>query len=237
MERAYDSRLRLASETDTGTVPAAISATGSSGSITILGSEQPITAPATPGTATVTISGTEGSTGCGGGVVVQSAENVTQSSSEAQSQQAECTVTYDTGSVSVTVNGFTAVALYRRYSTSVTVASALASVPASSVDTMQYDAAGNLTGKNGITSSLYDAEGRLCAIANETGGFTQYIYDGNGNRVAKGPISVFSCNVSNNGFSPMVSYVLDTDGKQLTEFNLSSGQWGWAHSNVFASTG
>ncbi|MDE1156352.1 MAG: hypothetical protein PW735_11580 [Acidobacteriaceae bacterium] len=499
MARAYDSRLRLASETDTGTVPAAISATGSSGSITILGSEQPITAPATPGTATVTISGTEGSTGCGGGVVVQSAENVTQSSSEAQSQQAECTVTYDTGSVSVTVNGFTAVALYRRYSTSVTVASALAaalnssgspvsatssgsvvtmtsiatgeasnyafsisngadfwglasgaslegggvgaisgydagtisvtvnginvsipwgssstpqslasalaaslqsagssiftatasgqeitlhsnavglttnwpisvvvsdssptepasfsasvsgmaggadgiaqstvlysytipatggfapngnllnvqdsvmgnwtygydglnrlisafaysgtyvgsniagatlgwsydsfgnrllqssnfagfptgsvqfagannravgiglaSVPASSVDTMQYDAAGNLTGKNGITSSLYDAEGRLCAIANETGGFTQYIYDGNGNRVAKGPISVFSCNVSNNGFSPMVSYVLDTDGKQLTEFNLSSGQWGWAHSNVFASTG
>jgi len=113
----------------------------------------------------------------------------------------------------------------------------LASSPSVSVDTLQYDAAGNLTGKDGTTTSLYDGEGRLCATANTTGGYTQYVYDSDGNRVAKGSISSFSCNLASNGFSATNSYVLSASGQQLTEINLQTGQWKWDHSNVFVGVG
>jgi len=45
----------------------------------------------------------------------------------------------------------------------------VASAPNASVDTLQYDAAGNLVGKDGFTQYAYDAEGRVCAVTNGTG--------------------------------------------------------------------
>jgi len=110
--------------------------------------------------------------------------------------------------------------------------------PEVSTETLQYDAAGNLTGKNyNPPSSAYDGEGRLCATANTTGGYTQYIYDADGNRIAKGSINSLSCNLGSNNFSATNSYVVGATGEQLTEINVQSGGWKWDHSNVFASIG
>jgi len=99
------------------------------------------------------------------------------------------------------------------------------------------DAAGN-TSSDGTNSYLYDGEGRLCAMGTRlvSGGLAmfQYIYDADGNRVAKGIITSFSCNASSNGFTPTSSYVLDQDGHQVTEMAQSSGQNAWAHTNVYA---
>ena len=61
---------------------------------------------------------------------------------------------------------------------------------------------------------------------------TGYIYDAEGNRVAKGTLSSFSCNLSNDGFSVTNQYVVGLDGEQLGERG-GSGQW-W-HTNIFAN--
>ena len=51
-----------------------------------------------------------------------------------------------------------------------------------------YDAAGNVTADN-ANYYLYDGEGRVCAVQDRTfGGMTEYIYDAEGTRVAKGTI-------------------------------------------------
>lgn len=61
---------------------------------------------------------------------------------------------------------------------------------------------------------------------------TGYIYDADGNRVAKGTISTWgSCDPSVNGFTPTAEYVRDQAGHQLSEF--VPGQGGtmvWQHS-------
>jgi hypothetical protein len=55
-----------------------------------------------------------------------------------------------------------------------------------------YDTAGNVI-NDGVNSYLYDAEGRICAVANSPvpgmTTMTEYIYDAEGNRVAKGSIT------------------------------------------------
>ena len=64
---------------------------------------------------------------------------------------------------------------------------------------------------------------------------TQYLYDAEGRRVAKGSISSFSCDTTANGFTATAVYVLGPDGEQMTEMAAnSSGGWQWAHTNVFA---
>lgn len=99
-----------------------------------------------------------------------------------------------------------------------------------------YDGAGN-TRSDPLNSYLYDGEGRICAMQNGTT-MTQYIYDADGNRVAKGSISSFSCDITSNGFHPTTVYVLGTGGGQLSELtNTSSSQtpsWQFAHTNVYA---
>jgi RHS repeat-associated protein len=106
-----------------------------------------------------------------------------------------------------------------------------------------YDPAGNVTADN-ANSYLYDGEGRICAvyqipIAGVGGLMTEYIYDAEGNRVAKGTITSWSCDstlnsngVPNNGFIPTNSYVVGLGNEQLTE---TDGNGNWKHTNVYAA--
>jgi hypothetical protein len=72
---------------------------------------------------------------------------------------------------------------------------------------------------------------------------TQYLYDAEGTRVAKGTIANWSCDNSinastgepNNGFTPTNAYVLGPHNEQLTEMTNNSGTWQWTHTNVEAA--
>jgi RHS repeat-associated protein len=104
-----------------------------------------------------------------------------------------------------------------------------------------YDAAGNVT-QDRENQYAYDAEGRLCAVNSSLSGLTGYLYDAEGNRVAKGSIHLvminsvptLSCDATQNGFTATVVYVLGPSGEQLTELANNSGTWQWAHTNVYA---
>ncbi|HSY36304.1 MAG TPA: RHS repeat-associated core domain-containing protein [Acidobacteriaceae bacterium] len=112
------------------------------------------------------------------------------------------------------------------------VGTGLASSPTVTVDSLQYDLAGNLVGKDGNSNTAYDAEGRICAIANTSGGYLAYVYDAEGTRAAKGTVNSLSCDFSSNGFAPTISYVVGASGDDLTEFDFQNGQWAWSHSDV-----
>lgn len=58
-----------------------------------------------------------------------------------------------------------------------------------------------------------------------------YVYDAEGDRVAKGTLTSFSCNLSSNGFSPTAQYIVGLGGEQLTELDGSNN---WIHTNIFA---
>src|SRR6185437_10995075 len=62
---------------------------------------------------------------------------------------------------------------------------------------------------------------------------TGYIYDVDGNRVAKGAITSWSCDPSKNGFTTQANYVRDQAGHQLSEF--VPGAIPWQHTNVYAN--
>jgi RHS repeat-associated protein len=107
-------------------------------------------------------------------------------------------------------------------------------------DTVKYDVAGNVT-SDGINNYYYDAEGRLCALTNPLAGTAEgYLYDADGNRVAKGTINTLNCNIASggNGFQMTNEFLLGPAGNQVTEINntnpANSGVWAWAHSNVWA---
>jgi len=89
----------------------------------------------------------------------------------------------------------------------------------------------------------YDAEGRVCAVQQTVSGYTTttgYIYDADGNRVAKGSInaSVFLtssvCNPSSNGFQLTESYVVGQSGEELT---TRDGSNNWQRTNVYGASG
>jgi hypothetical protein len=95
---------------------------------------------------------------------------------------------------------------------------------------------GNVT-NDGVNQYLYDAEGRICAVASGPSllggaGMTQYLYDADGNRVAKGTINLWSCNTATNGFTETSGYVIGSNGEQVTEVN---GSGAWVHTNVYAA--
>jgi RHS repeat-associated protein len=93
-----------------------------------------------------------------------------------------------------------------------------------------YDAAGNVT-NDGVNQYLYDNEERVCAVYDPTSGaMTGYIYDANGDRIAKGTLTSFNC-TSSNGFSLNTSYILDKDGYEVSVFNGST----WDYSNIYAA--
>ena len=91
---------------------------------------------------------------------------------------------------------------------------------------------------DGRNSYLYDAEGRVCAVAETVNGTTAingYAYDASGTRVARGSLSTFNCNFASNGFATTASWVLGPGGEQVTEYSVSSGTSTFAHNNVFAA--
>ena len=98
-----------------------------------------------------------------------------------------------------------------------------------------YDPAGDVT-NDGVNTYLYDAEGRVCAVTSEPipgmPTMTGYLYDADGNRVAKGTITSMSCDPGSNGFQLAESYVLDTSGEELT---MLDGNSNWQRTNVFGA--
>jgi len=100
-----------------------------------------------------------------------------------------------------------------------------------SVQDGYFDGQGDET-FDGVTSYLYDGEGRICAMINSISGTsTGYLYDAEGNRVGKGSLSSFSCNKALNGFTTTAGMVVGFDGQQLTEI---TGSGAWDHSNFRA---
>ena len=101
-----------------------------------------------------------------------------------------------------------------------------------------YDAAGNVTTDVAAGNTyLYDAEGRVCAVssldANSFSVMTGYVYNADGVRVAKGPITTMSCDPAISGLliSNETDFVIGPSGEQLTE--MGNGGTNWVHTNVF----
>jgi RHS repeat-associated protein len=111
----------------------------------------------------------------------------------------------------------------------------------SAVNGFTYDAAGNVTSDN-VNLYLYDGEGRICAVkSTPVAGFTTmtgYVYDAEGNRVAKGAIATWSCDPSVNGLvtaANVTDYILGSGGEQVTEMaQNASGNMEAQHVNVWA---
>jgi RHS repeat-associated protein len=84
---------------------------------------------------------------------------------------------------------------------------------------------------------LYDGEGRICAVKNLTvGSMTGYLYDAEGNRIAKGSITTMSCDPSANGFSSTNDFLLGPGGEQVTEMAVEGDNTlTWYHTNVWAA--
>jgi RHS repeat-associated protein len=61
------------------------------------------------------------------------------------------------------------------------------------------------------------------------------IYDADGNRIAKGTITSWSCDTSSNGFTPTASYILDQNNQQLTEMDWNGSTVQSSHTNVWAA--
>ena len=107
-----------------------------------------------------------------------------------------------------------------------------------------YDAAGDVTldaNQKGTHQYLYDAEGRICAVKSSAVDgivmMTGYIYDAEGNRVAKGTITQWSCDPSSNGFMTTANetdYVLNQAGQPVTEMTQDGATMQWQHTNVWA---
>jgi RHS repeat-associated protein len=99
---------------------------------------------------------------------------------------------------------------------------------------LTYNAAGGVV-NDGVNQYLYDGEGRICAVATGSA-LTGYIYNAEGQRVAKGTISAWSCDPSLNGFRPTNDYILGLAGEQVTEMAVAGNNtMAWQHTNVYAA--
>jgi len=108
--------------------------------------------------------------------------------------------------------------------------------------TYTYDLAGNVI-NDGTNHYVYDPEGRLCAVWSPGPVYTQYVYDANGQRVAKGTIPATdwpalgaTCNAPTaaNGFTLTAQYLRGQSGDQDIELT-GTGQL--AHQNIFEGGG
>jgi len=102
---------------------------------------------------------------------------------------------------------------------------------------LMYDAAGDVI-FDGVNNVAYDAESRVCAVYSTIGGgpVTQYLYDAEGRRVAKGHSSSnpsqLVCSTGGSDFVPIQTYVVGKSGEQVSQFD---GSGNWQHSNVYAT--
>lgn len=92
-----------------------------------------------------------------------------------------------------------------------------------------YDNSGDIEA-DGRNDYAYDAEGRVCAVWDGSD-YTGYVYDADGNRVAKGTVNGLNCNPASNSFSLTFSYVLGQSGEDITQLNGSAQ---WQFSNAYA---
>ena len=95
------------------------------------------------------------------------------------------------------------------------------------------DASGNLTSDGGNTY-LYDAEERICAVqSTPISGYTTmtgYLYNAEGDRIAKGTITTMSCDPGTSGFQLTESYTLGQGSEELTQLD---GNNNWQRTNVY----
>lgn len=103
--------------------------------------------------------------------------------------------------------------------------------------TPTYDGAGNMTFDGAATYVAYDGENRVCATLSTIGaaGITQYLYNAEGQRVAKGhpinnPGNTLFCPTDRSNFAATATYVLGPGGEQMTEID---GSGNWQHTNVY----
>jgi RHS repeat-associated protein len=87
---------------------------------------------------------------------------------------------------------------------------------------------------------FYDAEGRICEEYTVMGGtMTGYLYDAEGNRVAKGTVQHWgSCDPAVNGFAMSTEKddVRGQGGEQMSELSMdANGNMAWQHTNVWAA--
>jgi YD repeat-containing protein len=99
-----------------------------------------------------------------------------------------------------------------------------------------YDNAGNLY-SDGTNDYLYDAENRLCAVKQLSGGDSiGYVYAANGPRLGRGNLTTFSCDVTKNGLltanglALTNAYMVGPQGERLEE---TDGNFNMLHYNVF----
>jgi RHS repeat-associated protein len=72
------------------------------------------------------------------------------------------------------------------------------------------------------------------------GPITGYLYNADGERVAKGTITQMSCDPTVNGFLTVANgnetdYILGLNGEQVTELDEVNGAMTWKHTNIWAS--
>lgn len=88
-----------------------------------------------------------------------------------------------------------------------------------------YDDAGNMM-TDGVNSYLYDADGRICAVASTAIDgmtiLTGYLYDADGVRIGKGSISAWSCDPTVNGYQPLQDFVIGSSGAPVSEVGVDS---------------
>jgi RHS repeat-associated protein len=102
-----------------------------------------------------------------------------------------------------------------------------------------YDQAGNML-SDGVNSYLYDGEGRVCAVQSMPSpgvtSITGYLYDADGNRVAKGSLTncssltSCSCDPTTNGFQFTENYVAGPGGEELS---MLDGNNNWQRTNLY----
>ena len=106
-----------------------------------------------------------------------------------------------------------------------------------------YDSSGDIT-FDGNYQYVRDAEGRICEMGVTISGstiWTEYIYDADGRRVAKGPATSASCNPVTAGFASSGSetdYVINQYGQSVAELSgtATSGMT-WQHSDIGGPVG
>ena len=113
--------------------------------------------------------------------------------------------------------------------------------------TPSYDASGDVTvDPSSGNHYAYDGEGRICAVSGPSGTMG-YLYDAEGNRVAKSSIQLvmvngtptLSCDMTQNGFMTSnneTDYILGPGGEQVSEVAQdSNGGMNWQRTYVFAA--
>ncbi|WP_263409587.1 RHS repeat-associated core domain-containing protein [Terriglobus tenax] len=99
---------------------------------------------------------------------------------------------------------------------------------------LPYDDDGNVR-VFGNQAFLYDGAGRICAEKSQpVNGLTSmygYLYDAEGQRIARGTIAVFSCDLTTNQFTPVSQYLRGANGEEVTELDEHDE---WVHTNVYA---